>query len=315
MAAAVVIVAVIRRPRAVLRLVPFVLGAAVGTVPRLILWLGAGAGTLTTHAFNFAPRLLDLAAVPGILAGLWDGPLLYLRFTGLEPSILVPITTLTIIAAIVVRVVGVVGGARFHAVELLPPLALTIAVGIIVMITPAFSLRYFELPTALLVVTIARLFSRGLEGSPTTIKAAMALVITFACGWHLVGQDYWLNKPHLDGRNACVVFPLGRRLSETSCHFTDVTDLYSYLIDRNAFDVTAPTFIAWPLEALDNSKFRLLTFHPVREGIPTGRRAALVVYNAPKAAGISGPDLRQARSVAGLVRQADSPRNFIVFMN
>ena len=314
-AVAVVIVAVIRRPRAVLRLVPFVVGAAVGIVPRLILWLSdAAAGTSTTNALDFLPRLLDMTAIPGVLAGLWDGPLLYLRFTGLEPDILLPVTTLLIVAAIAVRVFGIAGGARFQAVELLPPLALAIAIAILVLITPAFSLRYFVLPSALLVVTIARLFSRGLEGSPTAVKVAAVVAITLACGWHLVGQDRWLDKPTLEGRNACVVFPLGKRLSETSCHFTDVTDLYNYLIDRRVFEITTPVYIAAPLAVLDR-KFQRLTLHSIDEGLPKNGRIALVVYDAPMAAGNEGPDLRKAKSVAGLARQDDSPRNFIVFMN
>lgn len=314
-ATAVVVVAIVRRPIGVLRLIPFALGAAVGIVPRLVLWLGqTPAGTLTERAFDFGSRLQDMASIPGVLAGLWDGPLVYLRFAGLEPNILVPVTSLTLIAAIVVRVIGIAGGVRFQAIELLPPLALVLAVGIVVMITPALSLRYFVLPIAFLVVTIARLFARGLEGSSKTVRAGATLVIVLACGWHLVGQESWLNRPFLEQRNACVVFPLGHRLSETSCHFTDEADLYGYLVDHGVSDVVTPPFIGWPLEVLDSGSYRL-TLHPIGGTVPTNRRVAIVAYDAPMAAGINGPDLRQVNVLAGLPRQDDSPRNFIVFMN
>jgi len=62
-------------------------------------------------------------------------------------------------------------------------------------------------------------------------------------------------------------------------------------------------------------KFQRLTLHSIDEGLPKNGRIALVVYDAPMAAGNEGPDLRKAKSVAGLARQDDSPRNFIVFMN
>jgi hypothetical protein len=111
-----------------------------------------------------------------------------------------------------------------------------------------------------------------------------------------------------------VVFPLGNRLSETSCHFTDVTDLYAYLIDRDVSDVVTPTFIGWPLQVLDAKLHRLTLYLP--EGVVTShRRVAVVAYDAPKAAGTYGPDLRPEQSYDDLPRQNDSPRNFIVFMN
>ncbi|MCZ6709424.1 MAG: hypothetical protein O7B25_03585 [Gammaproteobacteria bacterium] len=314
-----VVLSGLRRPRELVRWWPFVVGAGLAFAPRIAGFVSSGS-LPRGNIFIFDPRVVDLPALPTTVAALWDGGLIYLRFTGLQPDWLVlPITSLLIILTVVFRAYAVVRGSGFAVRELAPAAALLLAVLFVVVITPAFSIRYFLLPSLLLPVVIARAGGLAAKNATAPMKMTAAAVFTVVCGWHLAGQSIGLVSPHLRGTNECAVFSIGKRLVETSCHFADAGALYAYLTEQRVRNVFTDVSVRWPLQVLDLENGRLNVRPFGASAARNYGRSAIVAYDAERAFATFGPKLREASSIGigggRFVRGPDSPRNFLVFMD
>lgn len=304
----------LRRPTNVLGMLPFALGVAVILVPRILGIVLIPTERLVGDAvLNHWARLIDLPNLPGTLLAIWDGPLVYRRFTGAIPALsIVPATSAFLVFAVALRTVAAVqGGVRFALDEVLPAVTLVLAVLAVIAVTPSYSLRYFVLPSFLLPVIVARLIAVSRPGLGGVYARATAAAVAALCCFHLAGHAWGLALPHLRDRNTCDSFLLGSRLLETSCQLVETHQLYLYLTKTGVRTVIAPPHIAWPLEAHDIGIDRITA---VSDPIESDRSTtAIVVYAGPASEGNLGPDLREAPGYHGLPRDEDSPKHFIVF--
>jgi hypothetical protein len=291
----------------------FVLAAAVGTVAALrarafqhpVAWAAAGgilAGVVprllhltqaiesfrinTSFFGQTGSRAADLPSVLPILAGVLDGRLVYLRFTGEELVRVFPYFSLAIAAVAGLRAFAARGpfdrAERALLASAVASLLLTVA------IAPALAVRYFPL-TAWLVqlwvfVTVVRIRQRA---SPRIGRLAAGLLATvIVCNLGYVTVDFHVAFARTGGRPAVV--PLGTRFLETSDHFMRMDRLYRELTDRGIRGAAAEEFIATPLAYYEQQERRGLALgllplerFPPPDRLPPDDGLAFVYYEGP----------------------------------
>jgi len=194
--------------------------------------------------------LLDLAAVPFILAGMLDGGLLFQRVTGER---LVPVIPYASLALVVLAWLAVRrrGGAAWPPIDRAILLAMLVLPLVTVLIAPRLALRYFQLPALLLPYALAR-FARAAM-APRLGNGLLGVVLALQIGY--LGANYFWAFARSGGRLSD--FAIGWTTVETSNHLVRTDRLYRELLAAGARDVIGDPFTARPLAALDLPAGRL----------------------------------------------------------
>ncbi len=269
----------------------------------------------------------DLPALPGEMASIIDGGIMFQRFTGER---LVPV-----IPYFSVALLGLGAAcwwrtrhqrlARIDRAMLVAWLAMPIAV---LLIAPYLALGYFEFPALVAPYALARfaLPSVREDGAPSrfgqigrvVLGAVLALQISY------IAVDYFWALARSGGRPSW--FKLGSRLTETSEHFIRTDRLYRQLVAAGVHEVIAPKFLGWDLEAQDLPFHHLYWVHIRTDGLQDVQsprtkvgRVAFLLTSVGKPHGASSEDILRTmqRFVVGrlkYVRASGFDQNFMVFI-
>jgi len=329
-AAAAALALLLGAPRRTLREPALPLAAAgfiLGFAPRLLAMLaGSGTGEWTDRLAQIASGRFacDFAALPGVLAGGIDGGLLYQRFVGGCWLPVVPYATGALILIAGLRLWH--GRTRRPEPRELALVAFVVLLaGLTVVLTPAFSLRYFLfvfLFAPLLLAALAAPLLAAREARTRWLaRATLASVLALNVGY--VTTNYFVAFLRTGGSSS--VFALGTRLIETSNHFLRSDRLYAQLRERGIEIVFAKEFIALPLAAydLDRAALRIvelpLSQLPPLESLLAGRAAAVVYYAGPESYQNGVWDRRGQESLQvgplTLPRDGSFDPNFLVFVS
>jgi hypothetical protein len=227
-------------------------GLAAGSAPRWVQLL------LGNDAYGFETRLAqkdwaalaeDLASLPGVLRGVIDGDLLYLRTTGHLVMSVLPYASVVMVGLAfwrLARVRALPLDAREKVLSLLLPILL---LGVF-LASPWFSLLYFTsvgivacLWCGVLVDRLLR-FERG-RVARVSLRAALPVLITGNVAY--VGTNYYYGFASTGGVPS--VFPVGKQLIETSNDFVRSDTLAEQLVGQGVAVVFAKDFIVASLVA------------------------------------------------------------------
>ena len=263
-------------------------GVVAGVVPRLLHLAQAIESFRSNTSFfgQTGSRAADLPSVLPVLAGVLDGRLVYLRFTGQELVTVIPYVSLAIGAVVVLRALAARGPLdRAERALLAGAVASLVAT---VAIAPALAVRYFSFTVwsvqLWLFVTVLRVRQRA---SPRLGRLAAGLLGTvIVCNLVYVTVNFHVAFARTGGRPA--VIPLGTRFLETSDHFMRTDRLYRELTGRGIRGAAAEEFIATPLAYYEQQERRGLALgvlpverFPPPDRLPHDDGLALVYYEGP----------------------------------
>jgi hypothetical protein len=301
-------------------------GFAFGFAPRwLPLLAGSGAGSWSYRLAKVASGRFarDFGSLPGVLAGGLDGGLVYQRYVGGSWIPVLPYASAALLLLIALRGLqrGDAGPGRR---ELALGLFVVLLADLLVVISSGLSLRYFLMNLYFAPLLLAALAAPLLAaGAPTARRIARAtLAAVVALNVFYVGTNYFFAFSRTGGASS--VFPIGKRLLETSNHFMRSDRLYAQLVERGIETVLAKDFIALPLRAYDLERglLRTLEFPPSQPPplapLLEGRRVAVVYYNGPEVYRRRAWDLRGRERIqvgpVSLRRDPGFDPNFLVFV-
>jgi len=209
-------------------------GFTAGLLPRLAdlpspqaAWAGS------RMAGSSAGQLLhDALWSPALLSGLWDGDLIFHRFTGGCWLPVLPLASAAVLALALWRGgLHLRGRAPLSRIDAVVLLFVPLYLLLLLLVSPALSLRYFSLLLLLgplVMVSLAGpIMDRG-RGARLLVQAGLCAVVLLN-GSYLAG-NYFFSFSRSGGSPA--VFSLGRRLTETSNHFVHTDMLYEQLLGR-----------------------------------------------------------------------------------
>ena len=303
-------------------------GFVAGFAPRLLQLGSLGAVWTDSRMADSSPGqlLLDALWSPVLLAGMWDGDLIYQRFAGGCWLPVAPHATAALLGLALWRgALALRGHAPPGRADGLLALGSLLYLALLLLVSPALSLRYFSLLLLLLPLSLVWLagpiMDRG-RGSRQVVQGVLCAVVLLN-GLYLAG-NYFFAFSRSGGSPA--LFPLGQRLTETSNHFLRTDLLYTQLTGQGVDLVMGTHFIIGPLGAHDlpRARLRLEEFQPGEQvpAPPPGvapQKTALVYYAGPMVRKGKVFDLRpRSAVVAGGRRFLRAPffdRNFLVFIH
>lgn len=300
------------------------LGLVAGLAPRLLQLPSLDAAWTASRMVDSSPTQLlgDLLWSPALLAGLWDGDLVFRRFTGDCWLPVLPHATAALLGLVAWRaVLAVRGRAPLSRADWLLLQFLAAYLLLLLLSSPALSLRYFSLLALLATVALVWLAGPIMErGRRSRLVVQLILcAVVLLNGVYLAGNYFYA---FMRTGGAPSVFPLGRRLTETSNHFVRTDLLYRQLVEQRVEQVLATHFIVGPLRVHDRANGRL-RFDELQPGEPVPRvgvgRTALVFYNGPmvrdgRRFDMRGRDVIEAAGGERFVRSPLFTRGFLVFI-
>lgn len=205
----------------------------------------------SAEVLEFLWRLvLDLAAVPFILAGMLDGGLLFQRVAGerLLPVIPHASVALVVCACLAFRHGR---GASWSPIDRAILAAALVLPLVTVLIAPRLALRYFQLPALLLPYALARFAQAAFI--PRFAAGLLAAMLALQVGY--LATNYFWAFARSGGRLSD--FAIGWTMVETSNHLVRTDRLYRELVAAGVRGVIGDPFTARPLAALDIPSGRL----------------------------------------------------------
>ena len=304
------------------------LGFVVGFAPRLAQLPSMGAAWTTSRLADSSPgRLLqDVLWSPALLRGLWDGELVYQRFAGGSLMPVVPYASAALAVLALWRgVLHLTRRAPLRRAEGWILLFALLYLLLLLLVSPALSLRYFSLLLLLLPLVLVALAEPMMDrgGRSRLLVQLILCAVVLLNGLYLAG-NYFFAFSRSGGAPA--MFSLGQRLTETSNHFVRTDLLYDQLVSRDVGLVMGTHFIVGPLRVHDRQQARLRfdEFQP-GELVPVAspgswpQRTALVFYNGLMIRRGQTHDLRPRRVIHSRGRRfLKDPlftQNFLVFIN
>ena len=304
------------------------LGFVAGFAPRLTQLFSLGEAWTSSRMADSSPGQLlhDALWSPLLLSGLWDGGLIYQRFAGACLLPVVPYASAALLALALWRAaLHLTRRAPLTVTEVAAPLLVSLYLVLLLVVSPALSLRYFSLLLLLLpvvlVVLAGPIMDRGAR-SRLVVQGVLCAVVLLN-GLYLAGNYFFAFSK---SGGAVAVFPLGQRLTETSNHFVRTDLLYPQLVQRGVDLVMGTHFIVGPLAVHDRQRGRLRfeEFQPGEQAPPappgvTPGSTALVFYNGPMVHGGETFDMRPRQVIISrgrrFVRAPLFTRNFLVFIH
>ena len=259
---------------------------------------------------------------PALLSGIWDGDLVFLRFTGDNWLPVLPLATAALLGLAAWRgVLAARGRAPLGRADRLLLVFLAAYLLMLLLASPALSLRYFSLLALLAPVALVWLAGPLMDRGPRSrlVVQLVLCAVVLLNGLYLAG-NYFFAFARSGGAPA--VFALGQRLTETSNHFLRTDLLHRQLVQRGVRRVLATHFIVGPLRVHDREHGRL-RFDELQPGEPVpeggGGRTALVYYNGIMVRQGRRFDLRgevviEARDGRRFVRSPLFSQNFLVYV-
>ncbi|MCU0690377.1 MAG: glycosyltransferase 87 family protein, partial [Polyangiaceae bacterium] len=187
-------------------------GLAVGAAPRWVQVLHAGPGSFETRLGqrDWSAVAEDLASLPGVLSGIIDGDLLYLRITGHMVMRVLPYASVVVVGLTLWRIARL-RALPFDAREKVLGLLLPILVLGIVFASPFFAVRYFVSMGVVVLLWCGVLVDRllGFEGGRVgrgALRAALPLLIIGNVAY--VGTNYYYGFASTGG--VLSVVPIGK---------------------------------------------------------------------------------------------------------
>ena len=275
------------------------LGFLVGWAPQLVTLLagdsGARWGEGLTAVSGSADAIVDsrllgeLPHLPSILAGIWDGSILYDRFVGGAWVWVLPYPILAVLGLLVARLRGG-DEVALEAHDKLLLLGLPLMVLGTVLIAPGLSLRFLRLPVLLLgpwlLVRLARpLWNSGVQRRARLATGLLAAVVALNVVY--VTSNYYVRYAATGGAPA--IFDVGANLVETSNTFMPVDQLYRELVDAGVEVAFSHEKINYPLHfarRADGGDLRLeylpMGTRPPPNVAESGLSAVVIYYNGPE---------------------------------
>jgi len=286
--------------------VPFVTFLALALLSRgRILWNTATYGALVGFVLGCLPRvgqlitpegwkmwtapsqargwefLSDLPDLPRIVLRCWDGAIFYRRYSGGGPLWVIPYAAVAAAVVIAARIRWRV--ERWRLPEAVAVVAIALVAVLTAALSPWLSIRYevavdIAMPVLLGIACGPLLGERAPHPARRVGVAVVAVVV--ALNVFYLGVDYL--RPFLHDGGGLALFPLGKRLVESSQHFVRTNELYRRLVARGVRRVDGGFFIEEPLAARDIGRGWLeLGAVEAAPGAPTMPRVrtAVVLYD------------------------------------
>ena len=264
----------------------------------------------------------DVPYLPELLRGMLDGDLIYHRVAGIPVLAVLPFFSAALALLVLVRL-RLAGRAALPGRRDIGWIIALLATPVLMAaISDHLALRYYIVPALAMPYVLARLasFPDAAPGWARRLGQSVLLAVIGLQGLY-VGVNYFY--AHLSTGGQIHVFPLGKRVLESSDGFVRTDRLYARLVEMNIHNVVAYDFIRWPLQVYD-----IADPHIVASAQPDQRRwrvpedgpTALVYYNGPlPMGGLKLEDQRGQTSVDWHGRrfelEPDVDPNFLVFVH
>lgn len=258
--------------------------------PRLIRIIYHLSGPGESDKTSFRELIKDYLNLPQVLAGIWDGNLIYNQYVGQNFLWVAPYTTLAMMALLVGCIIC--KRTKLTRFDRAVIAFLCFSLFLTLIITPGLSLRYFEMSVLFIPYLIIRLVAtlreqRSQWNRKFAHSILMGLLVLNCC---YLTVNYYFNFVRTSGTIS--IFPVGHRLIETSSHFVQVDKLYHQLVERGVQVVIGQDFIVVPLKVYDIEKqaLQVKSLDPdkplPRNRLGIDKKTSLIYYNgvtvAPK---------------------------------